>query len=581
MEIRKKTVVIVCITLLGLILALYVLSEVIVLGGFSSVEIQNAQKETNRVLVALGNDINALDAVAYDWASREDTITFLAANASGTQWSRLDSDTFERLGFNDIILYDASGNLISGKGYDLSRHTLVPIPPPLSSPLSANPSMKFQSGSDTGIMGIENFPDGPMMLAIRPVFADRENQYVIGYILMGRYIDVMEISRLSSLAQLPLEMHRYNDTDLPQDFVTVIPMFPTSSVPFIQREGKDALAIDAPIIIQPINDTQLGGYSLVRDISGNPILILKISIARGIYEQGKSTTLYFVILLILAGLVFGLVTLLLLEKTVLSRLERLSHGVEDIGKTRDFSARVHISGKDEIGGLADRVNGMLEDLEQSQNILHDKLIQSEEQYRLFFNSITDPICVCRMNPDNIPGRIIEVNDAACNVLGYKRAEFLELNLSDLLPREKSGGIDLPTQILQSSGHVIYAGVTFTKTGKRIPVEVNARTFDQFGCPAIAVIVHDISEREEIERLKKEAFQQIEKNLQDFAVLNDHIRNPLQGIIGVADMMEDALAQKIIEYANMINEIVNRIDRGYIESEKIHEFLRKYYGIGKK
>jgi hypothetical protein len=46
-------------------------------------------------------------------------------------------------------------------------------------------------------------------------------------------------------------------------------------------------------------------------------------------------------------------------------------------------------------------------------------------------------------------------------------------------------------------------------------------------------------------------------------------------------MEDVLAQKIIKYANMINEIVNRIDRGYIESEKIHEFLRKYYGIGKK
>ena len=311
------------------------------------------------------------------------------------------------------------------------------------------------------------------------------------------------------------------------------------------------------------------------------MLVIKVGIDRGIYDQGKSTTLYFVILLIIAGLVFGLVTLLLLEKTVLSRLERLSLGVDEIGKKRDFSARVHISGEDEIGGLADRVNGMLEDLEQSQNVLHDKLIQSEENYRLFFNSVTDPICVCRMNPDNTPGRIVEVNDAASEVLGYTRTEFLEMHLSDLLLGEKSGGVDLPTEILQSFGHVIYAGVVSTKTGKRIPVEVNARTFDQFGRPAIAVIVRDISEREEIEHLKKEAFQQIEKNLQDFAVLNDHIRNPLQGIIGIADLMDDVPAQKIIIYATMIDEIVNRIDRGYIESEKIHEFLRKYYGIGKK
>ncbi len=581
MDIRKKTVVIVCITLLCLILALYISSEVIVLGGFSRVETQNAQKETNRVLVALGNDINALDAVTYDWASRGDTIAFVTANISGTEWSRLDTDTFERLGFNEILLYNASGSLVSGQGYDLNRHTLVPVPPDLHSPPSVYPHLKFQNGSSTGIMGIADSPDGPMMIAIRPVFAGRENQHVAGYVLMGRYIDTTEISRLSSLAQLPLEMHGYSDRDLPQDFITILPMFPASSIPFIQRVGKDALTIDAPIIVEPINSTQLGGYSLIRDISGKPVLIIKVGIDRGIYDQGKSTTLYFVVLLIIAGLVFGLTTLLLLEKTVLSRLERLSQGVNEIGRKRDFSARVHIAGEDEIGGLAGRVNGMLEDLEQSQNVLHDKLIQSEENYRLFFNSVTDPICVCRMNPDNSLGRIVEVNDAACEVLGYQRAEFLEMHLSDLLPGEKSGGVDLPTKILQSFGHVIYAGAVSTKTGKRIPVEVNARTFDQFGHPAIAVIVRDISEREEIEHLKKEAFQQIEKNLQDFAVLNDHIRNPLQGIVGIADMMDGAPAQKIITYATMIDEIVNRIDRGYIESEKIHEFLRKYYGIGKK
>ena len=147
MDIRKKTVVIVCITLLCLILALYISSEVIVLGGFSRVETQNAQKETNRVLVALGNDINALDAVTYDWASRGDTIAFVTANISGTEWSRLDTDTFERLGFNEILLYNASGSLVSGQAYDLNRHTLVPVPPDLHSPPSVYPHLKFQNGS--------------------------------------------------------------------------------------------------------------------------------------------------------------------------------------------------------------------------------------------------------------------------------------------------------------------------------------------------------------------------------------------------------------------------------------------------
>jgi nitrogen-specific signal transduction histidine kinase len=79
----------------------------------------------------------------------------------------------------------------------------------------------------------------------------------------------------------------------------------------------------------------------------------------------------------------------------------------------------------------------------------------------------------------------------------------------------------------------------------------------------------------------EAFQQIEKNMQQFAILNDHIRNPLQGIIGTADMMQDKNKGRIIQLAHVINDIVDKLDRGYLESEKIQEFLRKYYGVDKK
>jgi PAS domain S-box-containing protein len=580
-DIRKKTVVIVCITLLCLILALYASSELIVQGGFSRVESQSAQKDTNRVLVALGNDINTLDAVAYDWASRDDTRAFVSANASGGQWSRLDADIFERLGFNDILLSDAEGNLISGQGYDLTNHMLVTVPAGLRTVFSTYPRSGYMGSASTGTMGIVRLPDGPMMIAIRPVFGNPDNRHVMGYILMGRYLDAMEVSRLSSLAQLPLEMHQYDVPSMPPDFVDVISGFTASSSPFIQRAGNDVLTLDAPTIIKPVDSTTLGTYSLIRDISGSPALILKVSIARDIYEQGKSTILYFVILLIASGLIFGLATLMLLEKTVLSWLAELSCCVNDIGRKRDFSARVGISGGDEIGDLAGNVNRMLEDLEQSQNVLHNRLIQSEEHYRLLFNSIRDPVCVCRMNPDNTPGTIVEVNDAACEVLGYLRAEFLEMDLSDLLMRRDAGGLGLPVDVLRSFGHVIYTGVCKTKSGRLIPVEINARSFDQFGRPAFVAIVRDIREREEVEHLKKEAFRQIESNLQQFAILNDHIRNPLQAIIGVADMMDDSLSRKIIRYAQMIDEIINKIDLGYIESEKIHEFLRKYYDIGKK
>ena len=110
MDIRKKTVVILCVTITCLILVFLVLSESVLMEGFTRVEDQSAQKDTNRALVALGNDINTLDAVAHDWASRDDTRTFFLTTSSAISWTRLDPDTFERLQFSGCCLTNKKSN---------------------------------------------------------------------------------------------------------------------------------------------------------------------------------------------------------------------------------------------------------------------------------------------------------------------------------------------------------------------------------------------------------------------------------------------------------------------------------------
>lgn len=90
---------------------------------------------------------------------------------------------------------------------------------------------------------------------------------------------------------------------------------------------------------------------------------------------------------------------------------------------------------------------------------------------------------------------------------------------------------------------------------------------------------DITERKEIEQLQGESYQQIEKNLQQFAILNDHIRNPLSVIVLLTEMDAGAHAQQILEKSKEIDRIINQLDRGWLESEKIHQFLKKYYNIG--
>ncbi len=91
---------------------------------------------------------------------------------------------------------------------------------------------------------------------------------------------------------------------------------------------------------------------------------------------------------------------------------------------------------------------------------------------------------------------------------------------------------------------------------------------------------DITEQYQMEQIKRDVYAQLEKNIEQFAILGDHLRNPLAVIIGLCDLLGDEkIAQKITGQAREINAIITHIDTGWIESEKIREFIKKYYDIG--
>jgi len=78
----------------------------------------------------------------------------------------------------------------------------------------------------------------------------------------------------------------------------------------------------------------------------------------------------------------------------------------------------------------------------------------------------------------------------------------------------------------------------------------------------------------MEEVEAKAFLQIEKNIEQLAILGDHIRNPLAVIVGIADLEGWATSENIIQQARIIDQIITQLDRGWIESEKIREFLKK-------
>jgi PAS domain S-box-containing protein len=85
---------------------------------------------------------------------------------------------------------------------------------------------------------------------------------------------------------------------------------------------------------------------------------------------------------------------------------------------------------------------------------------------------------------------------------------------------------------------------------------------------------DITATKMMEEVERKAYAQIEKNIEQLAILGDHIRNPLAVIVGIADLDGGPTSASIIQQARIIDQIITQLDRGWIESEKIRDFLKK-------
>jgi glucose-6-phosphate-specific signal transduction histidine kinase len=98
--------------------------------------------------------------------------------------------------------------------------------------------------------------------------------------------------------------------------------------------------------------------------------------------------------------------------------------------------------------------------------------------------------------------------------------------------------------------------------------------------SFGIVISHFAERsrtskKEVEALRKEAFQRIERYMEQFWILNDQIRNPLSVIMLDTAMADEKIKTLVTEQVKTIEKILDTLDEGYLESEKIRQFLREH------
>ncbi|MDB6130487.1 MAG: hypothetical protein JWM04_1594, partial [Verrucomicrobiales bacterium] len=179
------------------------------------------------------------------------------------------------------------------------------------------------------------------------------------------------------------------------------------------------------------------------------------------------------------------------------------------------------------------------------------LEKSHERSRLLFERSMDAILI-----SDDSGNFLEVNSAACELLGYKKEELLAKNLKSL--------IAVPSGNIAKMENQGYGELTFeTKDGERRFAEFSAC---RFAHNLNLCILRDITERRNLEREIQEISEREQRRLgQD---LHDGLGQTLTGIGFLTKVLQQKLATKELEEANDASNLVKLMSEALLQTREL-------------
>jgi PAS domain S-box-containing protein len=327
------------------------------------------------------------------------------------------------------------------------------------------------------------------MLASQPIVTGSRDSPIGGVILMGRFLDPEERDLLADKTDLLVKVLLAEQADESRE----------SAGPGLDS-GEE-------IFLGRVNESTLSGSILLNDIYGQPTLALETTIPRSMHLQGKATTTYFLMVLLLVAGAFGSVTLYLLENSFFSRLNDLSTDIKNIGESRDLSRRIYEEGDDEISYLSGSMNLLLESLEQSGQLV----LKKDATIKAIIQAMPDMIFQIRRD-----GTICNYKLSTEECLYESPDRFPGIMIDDMLPE------DIARKNLSIIEEVLKTGKMQTMQYE-LPVKGEMRCFEAriviSGEDEVMSVVKDITDIKKAEEARKkdillrEIHHRVKNNLQ--------------------------------------------------------------------
>jgi PAS domain S-box-containing protein len=352
MNLRPKMLLVFATTVAGGMGILYFLSRDLLLSSFQHLETEQMKQNVDYALNGLSQQYNTLSRITSDAAYWDLTYNFVVnpERAEGIGKEFQDA-SMEGLDLNLVVVRDLQGKTVFAKAYDVRKHEETPVPAEFLETLFSRSQLNPEAIAHRPRDGLMAFPDGAYLVCVRPILNSQRQGVPHGIFLTAQKFDGGSAARISDLTRTSTRFQRVDAGRLPADF---------------EAARKVLMENPGETEVRPLGEDAIGGYALVKDLFGEPLFLLRVDTHRPIYERGKLSQFYLFATVFAGVVISSILILFFLQRFVLTRLSGLSREVVSIGKRNALAERVHLTGRDELSSLAGSINGMLDELERSQ-----------------------------------------------------------------------------------------------------------------------------------------------------------------------------------------------------------------------
>ncbi len=405
MNLREKLIMVSAFTYILVFVGFFLVTDELITNGYLELESGDIVEQTEIGLNTLELRISELNHVSKEYASRDDTYYFVQNNMRHFINDLIQSSSFIENEINFMIFFNQQGEVLYSKAFDLAELMNMELDERVLDAIYENDALFDHQDRNSEVSGLIKSDKGSVIISSHPITYSDEDFAIIGTLICGRYVDLIELAKICDYSYQNIQVFDFMDSPIEMD------------------DGINVWRKD---------EDNVSGLVALDDINGDPFLILEVDSPRDLYNQGRKTVLYFFAVMLITGAVIGVFAVYMLNKMVLGRILGLSDEVSSIDPRSLEAKSLSIPGDDEIAKLSMDIDGMLQTINDYQDLLkkQERMATIGETAAMVGHDLRNPLQVIYMLASRLSraSRQLRKNENVNPIVN--ELDYIEKNLSE-------------------------------------------------------------------------------------------------------------------------------------------------------